>query len=172
MHGHLQTKAYATETFRLAQPGISDEKLDRLLVVRMQRHGLLTRRLPPAPRVDIVLNEATLRRAPGSRDAMAAQLAQVADVAALPNVSVRVLPFAAGMHRAMSGSFVILDFPPGPGGRDTEPTTVYCENVTGALYLDKPAEIAAYAATWHDVVERSLDEAASLDLIAAIAKEF
>jgi transcriptional regulator with XRE-family HTH domain len=170
--GLLQTKAYATETFRVARPAISQADLDRSVAVRLERQGLLTRRFPPAPRLEVVLNEAALRRPIRDRDAMAAQLEHLVDTASLPNVSIRVLPQRAGLHRAMTcGSFTILEFPDGTGGRDGEPPTVYSDILTGALYLDKPAEVAAYADVWSSMVDACLHETRSMELIAAISRE-
>ena len=64
----------------------------------------------------------------------------------LPNVSLRVVPYSAGLHPGlMSGPFVILRFPLNGDGRDSEPATVYVDGFTGALYLDKPGEVERYA---------------------------
>jgi hypothetical protein len=40
----------------------------------------------------------------------------------------------------MSGTFVILRFPVGTDGRESEPATVYVDGYTRALYLDKRLE--------------------------------
>lgn len=171
--GLLQTKAYATQTFLVARPSIDPADLDRSVAVRMERQQLLTRTVPTAPHLDIVLNEAALRRPIDDRDAMAAQLDHLADTAGQPNVTIRVLPLAAGLHPALPcGSFTILDFPPGPAGRDGEPPTVYSGNLTGALYLDKPAEVDAYADVWDHLAAVALDESASTAMIAAISREY
>ena len=40
----------------------------------------------------------------------------------LPNVSLRIMPFSAGLHHGiMSGPFVILRFPINGDGKATEP---------------------------------------------------
>ena len=41
---------------------------------------------------------------------MAAQFARLGEPAALPNVTLQVIPFAAGAHPGMPGSFIVLDF--------------------------------------------------------------
>jgi transcriptional regulator with XRE-family HTH domain len=171
--GLLQTKAYATETFLVARPDIDPVDLDRSVAVRLQRQSLLTRAAPPPPDLEIVLNEAALRRPIRDRGAMAAQLDHITHVGRLPNVSVRVLPLAAGLHAAVEcGQFTILDFPPGTAGRDGEPTTVYSGNITGALYLDRTVEVDAYADVWNSVSVASLDEAASAEMLVAISREY
>jgi transcriptional regulator with XRE-family HTH domain len=166
--GLLQTKAYATELFETDNPGIDAHERDKLVAVRIQRQRLLSRRLPPAPRLDIVLNEAVLRRPIRDRDAMSGQLHHILDVAGLPNVTTRVLPFSAGVHRAMlAGPFTILDFPD-----NGEPPTIYSESVTGALYLDRPSEVDVYNGLWESIAGAALDETRSHKLIAAAAKEY
>jgi hypothetical protein len=51
-----------------------------------------------------------------------------------------------------------------------EPTTVYCEGPTGALYLEKPAEVATYEGIWSGVAALALNEGQSIDLIESFAE--
>jgi hypothetical protein len=100
---------------------------------------------------------------------MAQQLRHVAELMELPNLSVRILPFGAGMHRGAlaAGSFVVLDFP-----ADAEPTTVYSEGLTGAAYLDGEGDAASYGWAFEGLAEMSLDAAASRDLLITASKEY
>ena len=59
-------------------------------------------------RFDVVLDEAALHRVIGRRQVMAAQLAKILDMAALPHVTVQVLPYEVGAHPAMESNFNIL----------------------------------------------------------------
>ncbi|MEU5563624.1 helix-turn-helix domain-containing protein [Micromonospora musae] len=171
--GLLQTREYALGLARLDRPSASEEDRERAVEVRLQRQSLLSRRLPRPPRLEAVLSEAVLRRTVGNRGVMAGQLSRLIETAELPNVSVRVLPFAAGPHSgAVAGSFVILDFPATKGGRATsEPPIAYSESLTGALYLDKPDELDAYRAAWKSVEALALDEAQSTEMIKRIIGE-
>lgn len=166
--GLLQTKAYTYAFLRIERPDITADELHRRAAVKLQRQNLLNRRLPPAPRLEVILSEAVLRRPIADRQAMAGQLHHLVSLGPeLPNVSIRVLPLSAGPTRAsIGGPFVILDF-----GED-EPPTVYSEGVTGALYLDKPAEVGAYDDIWQTVVRQSLDAGQSNSLIESIAEEY
>jgi hypothetical protein len=120
----------------------------------------------------VAINEAVLRRPVGGAQVLTGQLRRLHEVSALPNVSIRVVPFAAGLHHGiMSGPFVILTFPRNGNGQEAEPPTVYAESLTGALYLDKPREIARYAAAFTNIWESSLDETASEQLISQAARE-
>jgi hypothetical protein len=86
-------------------------------------------------------------------------------------VSIRVVPLAAGPHQgSVAGSFVMLDFPPG-NQTTPEPPVVYCESWTGALYLDRAEEIAAYEKIWTSLDAVTLDEGQSRHLIGKIIGE-
>ena len=61
----------------------------------MARQALIRRQTAP-PRLNVVLNEAILRRPVGGSQVMAAQLDSLAAAAGLPNVELRVVPFSAG----------------------------------------------------------------------------
>ncbi|MEV6368170.1 helix-turn-helix transcriptional regulator [Micromonospora musae] len=171
--GLFQTRQYAQAIYRLDRPQASEEDRERAVEVRLQRQALLTRRLPAAPKVVQVLSEGVLRRSIGGLGAMQAQLDHLFKLSDLPNVTIRVLPLAAGPQPgAVAGSFVILDFPLSKGGRAApEPSVVYSESLTGALYLDKVDELQAYQKVWNGLEALALREAESRDMIKRIIGE-
>src|SRR5690606_29047389 len=167
VHGLLQTREYAAEVFRVGNPDWSEEEVERAVALRLRRQKLLRRPAPGPLVLDAVLNEAVLWRAPS------AQLRHVAALSRRPNVTVRVLPFSAGLHRGAmaSGAFAIMEFPEKPRGT-REPTTVYCaDGTTGALYLDQPREVETYDAIWAGAVAACLPPAQSRACIEKIAEE-
>jgi transcriptional regulator with XRE-family HTH domain len=168
--GLLQTREYAECVFR-KWIGDDDAAVDNAVAVRLERQSLLVRNRPKAPRLDVILNEGVLRQAIPDSVGMRRQLAHLVDAGTRPNVSVRVIPFAAGPTKAAgSGQFTILEFP-AVGTASPEPTTIYCENLTGALYLDKLTEVETYESIWSDLEATALSQAETDDLIAAIIKE-
>lgn len=169
--GLLQTEDYARTVIRADNPGVENAEIERRVSVRMARQALLTRVTAP-PALDIVLNETILHRPVGGTTVMVRQLERLIEAGALPTVSVRVLPFGAGLHRGiMSGPFVMLRFPVNSNGQENEPPTVYVEGFTGALYLDKPHEVERYGAAFANIGELALDETASAELITRVARE-
>ncbi|GLY24538.1 helix-turn-helix transcriptional regulator [Micromonospora sp. NBRC 101691] len=169
--GLLQTRRYALGVYQVDQPEMTDEDRELAVELRLQRQSLLTRRLPRAPRVQVTLCESVLLRPIADAAVMTEQLRHLLEVTDLPNVSIRILPLAAGPHLgAVGGEFVMLEFP--PGNRSTpEPPVVYCESWTGALYLDRPAEFAAYEKVWSSLGRLAFDEGQSKNVITKILGE-
>jgi DNA-binding XRE family transcriptional regulator len=168
--GLLQNREYAAAVFE-TRPGATEAEIGQAVALRMERQKLLTRRQPRPPALEVILDEAVLRRPIADRDGMRAQLAHLVGVSRSPNISVRVLPSVVGPHRAsVAGAFVILDFP-AMGSRQPEPTTVYSESLTGALYLDRPSEVNTYYDAWQTLDGLALGAGESGDLITAIIKE-
>jgi transcriptional regulator with XRE-family HTH domain len=169
--GLLQTRAYMHQLIAIEYPAMSAEDRRKLVAVKLERQALLSRVLSPAPKLDVILSESVLRRPVPDRSVMADQLRHLAVASQRFNVSVRILPFDAGLHRgAVVGAFAILDFPqdiPHP-----EPSTVYIEGATGALYHDRPAEIAAYEAIWASAADLALSGSDSHAMVAAAADEW
>lgn len=169
--GLLQTEQYARSVIKDDNPGVDDEEINRRVQLRLARQALVRRRTAPL-RLHVALNEAILRRPVGGAEVMAAQLASLAEASGQPNVSLRVVPFSAGLHRGlMSGPFELLRFPLNGDGHESEPATVYADGFTGALYLDKPHEVERYANAFESIWSAALDEAASTDLIQRSAEE-
>jgi len=168
--GLLQTRGYTYGVYQ-HRSGISQDEKERLVEVRLQRQSLLERRLPPAPKFEVVLSEGVLLRVVGSPATMAEQLRHLLDVGSRPHVSIRVLPLSAGLHfGAVAGPFVILDFPPS-NRIEPEPSVVYSESLTGALYLDRKEELAVYEEVWSSLTSLALDEKQSKLLINKIVGE-
>ena len=170
--GLLQTAAYARAVIRAERPGLGDETLTRRVQARLARQALLVRVTAPLT-AELLLGEAVLRRPVGDEQVMAEQLDQLADAAMLPNVTIRVVPLRARLHRGvLSGRFVMLRFPVNGDGQDTEPPVVYVPGFTGALYLERPGEIRRYQEVYEDIAAAALDEHASRTLIRQAARDY
>lgn len=168
--GLLQTDGYARAIIG-ADSLIDADEIDRRVQLRIERQALIRR--PTAPlALRVALNESILRRPVGGREVMAAQLAVLAEAADLPNVKLRVVPFTAGLHHGlMTGPFELLRFPLNGDGQDSEPATVYADGFTGALYLDKPAEVERYSDAFETIWAAAANEATSSKFIRQSAKE-
>lgn len=164
VHGLLQTAGYYRAFLRAAPAAAVDAEADRKIEVRLARQERLTGEDPPD--YWAVLNEAVIRRVVGGAVVMREQLDHIAEMAQLPHVNVQVLPFGAGVHPAMDGSFEILGFPE-PG----DPDVVYLENQAGSLYLEEQPEIDRYARMFSHLMAKALDPEESRRMIAQIAAD-
>ncbi|MFI6922925.1 helix-turn-helix domain-containing protein [Nonomuraea spiralis] len=133
--GLLQTPAYAKAVIRLGNEKALDPELDRRVALRVTRQ----RRLESGLKLWAVIDEAVLRRVLGGAEVMREQVRHLLDATERPNVTVQVVPFESGGHAAAGGAFSILRFPE----RDL-PDVVYMEQLTSALYLDKPVDSDHY----------------------------
>jgi hypothetical protein len=168
--GLLQTREYAAAVYR-AFGQTNEDDVAQAVAVRVERQKLLHRRQPRPPKVEVIIDESVLRQPIADREGMRKQLTYLREVSQADNVSVRVLPSSTGPHRAsVAGAFVILDFP-AIGARQPEPTTIYKESLTGALYLDRPPEVSAYAEAWKALDDLALGLGESCDLMVAISEE-
>ncbi|MFI9507322.1 helix-turn-helix domain-containing protein [Nocardia sp. NPDC052566] len=169
--GMLQTPKYARSLISTGQPNITDAEIDRRVQLRIERQSLLTRDSDPQ-HWHFALDAPILHRPIGGGQVMADQLTRLLEVADLPNVHLTVVPFSAGMfHGVLSGSFVLLDFPPDDNGEPAEPATVYAEGFTGALYTDQVDEVERYRAAFEATWKAALDPAASRTAIEKAVKE-
>jgi transcriptional regulator with XRE-family HTH domain len=134
--GLLQTEGYALSLIRLGNAP-TEEDVQRRAEARMSRQDILSRETPP--RLWAVVDEGALRRPIGGEKVMREQLKHLIDMCDHPAVTLQVLPFQVVSHPALGGPFTILRFSE-PDLRDV----VYIEQLTSALYLDKPAEVDSY----------------------------
>jgi hypothetical protein len=164
VHGLFQTEAYARAVTTLGLRGVTPAEQDRRVAVRLKRQEQLT--AARAPRVWSVMDEAALRRPVGGVKVMRSQLRRLAEVAQLPNVTLQVVPFEAGGHDAAGGSFTILRF-----SEPAVPDVVYIEQLTGAIYLEKPAATDHYLDIMNRLSAISLSPAQTIPFFDHISRE-
>ena len=104
LSGLLQTEEYARAILTV-EPGVTEDEISARLAARLARQAILTRDDPPT--AWFLVDEAALRRCVGSPEAMAAQLAHLAGVAGLPNVTIQVVPNIA--HAGLLGGFAVAE---------------------------------------------------------------
>jgi transcriptional regulator with XRE-family HTH domain len=158
--GLLQTPDYAREVLRAWDPGATSRWIERALAARIARQRRLTDDAPL--QLAATLGEGTLRHLVGGPQVMRAQLRHLVDVAAEPNIALRVLPFATGAHAGMSGPFTILRF------RD-EPDVAAVESCGGDMYLE---DVEPFAQALRRLTAAALPQRKSAAMIAAMRREF
>jgi transcriptional regulator with XRE-family HTH domain len=135
--GLLQTERYAWAVVRGVLPSATPEEVEHRVRARIERQRLLSTAEPP--RLWAVMDEAALTRMVGGPEIMREQMTHLREMASHPSVTIQVIPFAAGAHPGMPGSFVLLTFPEVEG-----PEIIYSDSLAGDLFLDEPSAIRRY----------------------------
>ena len=162
--GLLQTDEYAKAVTQADGIYEDPDVLGQRVAVRMARQSVLTR--DPPPILSVVLDEAVLRRLIGGRQVLHRQLLRLLEAGERPTVTIQVLPFEAGAHRALAGSFIILEF-----GDGTDQPLVYSEGMTGGVFRSRPDEVRSYQTSFEALREAALSPGQSTDLIRALADD-
>jgi transcriptional regulator with XRE-family HTH domain len=161
VHGLLQTQDYARAVVRRGMKGASEADVERRVALRLERQKHLV--AESAPDFHIVLDEASLRRPYGDRAVMRGQLQHLIDISERPNVRLQIMPFSFGGHSGESGAFTILSFP-----ESDLSDVVYLEQLTSALYLDKPEDVAQYESALKELQNDSPGPDESRDLLRGL----
>jgi transcriptional regulator with XRE-family HTH domain len=162
--GLLQTADYCEAVSAANSANATKEGVARLVELRLARQELLERDVPP--RLHCVVSEGVLRRLVGGTRVMRDQLRHLAEMSKRRNVTVQVLPFSAGAHPAMTGSFIMLHFPSDSG----EPT-IFVEVDSGALYPDGPADFERYTWKFGRLRHLALSPTKSMALVSRLIEE-
>jgi transcriptional regulator with XRE-family HTH domain len=162
--GLLQTEDYARAVTLLGHHGAPAAEIEQRVGLRMARQVLLSE--PRSVHLWAVLDEAVLRRPAGRPGVMRRQLQHLLEAADRPNVTIQIIPFAAGAHAAAGGPFSILRF----ADRDL-PDVVYLEQLTSALYLDKRETVDHYMAVMDRLCLEASPSAATAKTINAILRD-
>jgi transcriptional regulator with XRE-family HTH domain len=133
--GLLQTEEYAAAVLTLGD--FSLEETERLVVLRKERQR---RFASGGLRLWAIVDEVAMFRPVGSPQVLRAQLKHISEVCDQPGFALQVVPDSAGAFAA-PGSFSILRF-----AVPDLPDVVYIEQLTSAMYLDKPVDVERYAA--------------------------
>jgi transcriptional regulator with XRE-family HTH domain len=150
--GLLQTEAYAREMFDLEEL----DDIDDRVAARLGRKAILTDGDPPKYRA--ILDEAVLRRPLLDPEAWHDQLAHLVETAMLPNVTIQVLPQAAGMHGLMGANLILLSLRNGG-------SVAYLEGGRSSDLKEDPEDVDAYRAAYDRLRDLALSPRESVAFI-------
>ncbi|UGQ15433.1 helix-turn-helix domain-containing protein [Yinghuangia sp. ASG 101] len=162
--GLLQTERYAQAAIRGVLPTATATKVDQRVLARMERQTSFTN--DPPLELWAIVDEAALRRLVGGPDVMIEQLNHLAEMSTRPYVTLQVIPYTAGSHSGMHGSFVLMDFPD-----PDDPELVYIESMAGDLFLETDEDIRRYNQIFDHLRAVALSPGNSANLITAVARE-
>jgi transcriptional regulator with XRE-family HTH domain len=133
----FQTEQYARAVIRGILPRIDDRILEERVTARMTRQELLKTVNPP--HLWSLVDESALRRIVGDDRVMREQLSKIVEIAAMPNVTMQIVPFEAGSHPGLDNTFTLLEF-----DSPVQSPVAYVESLAGTFYLERESEIMRY----------------------------
>lgn len=146
--GLLQSERYARQVITAMRVDLTPDQVDALVKVRMNRKKLLEGEDPA--KLWAVIDEAAFRRIEGSPEILRGQLEHLLEAMSLTHVTVQLLPFAAGFHPGLDGSFVLMGFP------EPNPDVVWVENGPNSVYFEGSADVERYAEVFDHLRARAL----------------
>jgi transcriptional regulator with XRE-family HTH domain len=167
--GLLQTPEYART---VVDEFVSDASIRKALFEsRMRRQEILHGDFPPG--VNVVIDEAAIRRQVGGIDVMREQIDRLLDTYRTPQIAVRILPFSAGMHIGTLGGFIILQFDQQVSAvqEATLPGVVYIETLASGTYLDDPADVEEHLDAFARLARGALDREHSAEWLRLVRRE-
>ncbi|MFD4340155.1 Scr1 family TA system antitoxin-like transcriptional regulator [Streptomyces anulatus] len=163
VHGLFQTEAYARALIGGGYPPLSDQRVEELVQLRMERTVLFDR--DPLPMIEIIIDEAVLRRVIGGEEVMREQLLHLVECARRRNVTLLVLPLDAGMYGEYAGARGEMNMVETPAHEHL----VYLEVQDESLLISDPAKVSTYAQRYAKIRSQALGPRESLDLIKRLA---
>ncbi len=163
MHGLLQTPGYAREILA-AWPANRPLDIEDLVNLRTKRAELLTRQDGNPLELWAVLDETVIQRPIGDAGVMREQIGHLLEMAALPNVTLQMMPMTKGAHPGLGGAFAILEF-------EDAPPVAYVDSPAGNLYLDRPQHVKKFSRSLDLLRAHALDPDDSADVLRTAVRE-
>jgi transcriptional regulator with XRE-family HTH domain len=158
VHGLVQAEGYARAVL-----GVMDEtELDDRTAARLARQRIFEKEEPPV--FWMVLSEAALCQGMGDATVMRQQLAHLLSFQADPRINVQVLPFSAGAHTGLQGSFTVFRF-----ARD--PAIVYTEGYGAGHPTANPDTVKDCSLRYDHLRAAALSLKDSAELIRRVMEE-
>ncbi|MET9466357.1 helix-turn-helix transcriptional regulator [Streptomyces sp. NPDC006544] len=156
--GLLQTEAYARAVLGVRNP----KDLDAKVAARMERQRILGRENPPL--MWVVMSEAVLYQQIGGAKVMRDQLSHLLSLRTWEWAKVQILPFEAGAHAGLPGSFSLLRF-------DDDPDVVYTEDFVQGHMTANPQALREGSLRYDHLQAAALSVEDSAARIARVMEE-
>ncbi|MGW3661009.1 helix-turn-helix domain-containing protein [Streptomyces sp. NPDC005151] len=161
--GLLQTPEYARQVITAMRVDLDAKQVDALVDVRMERQALLARE--DAPKLWAIIDEAALRRISGAPAVLKGQIEHLLDLEPRTNITLQLLPFDAGFHPGLYGSFMLMGFP------EPNPDVVWVENLTNSVYFEGSEDVGRYTEVFDHLRATALGPPETRSRIKSMIKE-
>lgn len=155
--GLFQIPEYARAVMIAGRPLDLPHVIEERLHERMERQQTLDQ--PSPPMIWAVLHEAAVKQAVRNTEVTRAQFKRLIELAERPNITIQILPFAAGEHPGIGGPFTLFEFA-------DQPPVAFAEGrgITGRL-LDQKDEVELASLAYDQLRAAALSPEASIGLI-------
>jgi transcriptional regulator with XRE-family HTH domain len=160
--GLLQTAAYTRASAQGQSPTWTADEVELQARIRASRQALLTRSNPLV--LWAIVDEAVLRRVVGGPEVMQEQYQHLLEMMDSPHVTFQVVPFTAGAHPGMPGSFSLLNFPA------PDPVVVCVESMAGSLFQETQGEVSRANMKYDHLRATALSPAESTRLVTDLLR--
>ncbi|WP_432849194.1 helix-turn-helix domain-containing protein [Amycolatopsis sp. CA-161197] len=160
--GLLQIEPYARNLFRWGGH-LDSQEVERAVDARMARQKLLSR--PDSPFATFYIHEQVLRARVAEPRIMHEQVLHLLLASSLERCAVRVILTENCPGGVLGPSFRVLRY-------NHERPTVYAENQTLSLFLEKPDDVATYRKVLARAASFALDVGHSREWLASLASEY
>jgi transcriptional regulator with XRE-family HTH domain len=157
--GILQTTEYARLVLS-TKAGATPQDIENRVRARIARQVLTSQ----GTKVRALVDEAALRRPIGGPDVMYDQLAKLDGLFDRPQVTIQLVPYDAGGHTGLNGSFTLADLPDGS-------TIAYVDDATDGRTTEDRGTLAMLGATFDTLSRVALDREASRAAIKSLARD-
>jgi transcriptional regulator with XRE-family HTH domain len=158
VHGLLQTEAYV----RAVLGALDDTDLDDRTAVRLARQRIFDKEEPPV--FWMVLSQAALYQEIGGPEVMREQLAHLLSFEGDARINIQILPFSAGAHAGLTGSFTLYRF-------EKDPDIVYTEGYGSGHPSANRATVKNCSLRYDHLQAAALSLRDSADLIRCVMEE-
>jgi transcriptional regulator with XRE-family HTH domain len=167
--GLLQTSDYIRGIMTAA--GVPEGEIALRVASRLGRAEAITRSKPAD--LLVLLGQAALNQDIGGRATMLGQLDHLLEMAARPNIELRVVPDHRGWHPGLEGSFILIDAARPASARRaavTSASIVFVGTRRSELMLHEEQDVAAYRQALDRVLAVSLEPEPSAKFISEVRK--
>jgi len=161
--GLLQTADYARAVVA-TKPGATEADIETDVSERIARQWILTRAEPPPPYLWALIDEGAQYRPVAPVPVMHEQFEHLIAMSARPNVSIQVVPYAAGGHTGLLGAFVMAETP-------TAQRIVYVDEISGGHVAEDATDVDKVSLRFETIRSEALPVKASRDVIAKVDRE-
>ncbi|MFJ9242839.1 helix-turn-helix domain-containing protein [Streptomyces sp. NPDC101776] len=158
IHGLLQTEEYA----RTVLGTLDQSNLDDRTAVRVGRQRIFEKE--ESPSFWVILSEAALYLEIGGRQTMRNQLARLLAHENNPRINIQILPFSAGTHAGLTGSFNVYRFA-------SDPSIVYTESYGSGHPTANPETVKDCSLRYDHLQAAALSLRDSAGLIRRVMEE-